>query len=210
VDATQPRGGGKRQPQGGWGIASAVAIVAVVLVVVIGWLSLTGRLAGLQYANVPVVHPYPPAGYYVNPFTGDQRDLVRTADAHEVRSDFDRESQLQLDAFARGDRSLLPQTAAGRYLTTLDGSLQTNTASGILEQEKDNTTSVVVGHLADPNASGVTWCVEQKGSGQTRFVRKSDGSVARTLKFHFTSRYWMQRLGDHYLMVDAMIESVPD
>ena len=60
----------------GGGLLAGLAAGAVFVVAVVGWLSVSGRLAGLQYANVPVVHPYPPAGQYVNPFTGDARDLV--------------------------------------------------------------------------------------------------------------------------------------
>ncbi len=211
MESTRSRAGGRRRLLGGWSLVVAVVLVATLVVGGVAWASLTGRLSSLQYANVPVVHPYPPAGYVVNPFTGDPRDLVNGADAASVRGDFLQESQLQLDAFARGDRSILPQTATGRYLSTLDATLQSNNTSGILEQEQDHNDSVVVGRLADPNApSAITWCVQQRGSGETRFVQKSNGAVTRTLRFHFTSRYWMVRVGRHFLMADAMISSVPD
>ena len=35
------------------------------------------RLGDLRYTNIPLVHPYPPAGFYQNPFNpGDRGDLV--------------------------------------------------------------------------------------------------------------------------------------
>jgi hypothetical protein len=211
VDSTHSRTGGKRQPRGGRGLAVALVLLATLIVAGVGWASLTGRLASLQYANVPIVHPYPRAGLYVNPYTGDPRDLVSSSEAAKVKADFLHESQQQLDAFARGDRSILPQTATGRFLSKLDESLMSNNASGILEQEQDHIDAVVIGRLADPNApSTINWCVEERGSGQTNFVQKSTGSTTRKLSFHFRSRYWMVRVGDRYVMADAMISSVPD
>jgi hypothetical protein len=59
-----------------------VATLLVVLIVsVTTWASLTGNLAGLPYANIPLLHPYPPHGYFVNPFTNDPRDLVNASEA---------------------------------------------------------------------------------------------------------------------------------
>ena len=209
-----PRAGarGKRRPFGGSaGLVVAVVLLATLVVALVGWASLSGRLASLQYTNIPVVHPYPPQGMFVNPYTGDPRDLVSSAEAAKVKADFLRESQLQLNAFARGDRSILPQTATGRFLSKLDESLVSNNASGILEQEQDHIDSVVIGRLADPNApTAINWCVEERGSGQTNFVQRSTGATTRKLSFHFQSRYWMIRVGDRYLMADAMISSVPD
>ena len=63
------------------GRGGGLLLAAVVIVAGLGWLSVSGRLAGIQYANVPIVHPYPPPGQFVNPFTGDPRDLVSSAEA---------------------------------------------------------------------------------------------------------------------------------
>jgi hypothetical protein len=194
-----------------WPLGVGFALLATLVVGVLAWASLSGRLAGLQYTNVPVVHPYPPAGTFVNPFTDDPRDLVSASEAAKVNADFLKGSRLQLDAFARGDISVLPQTAAGRFLSTLEESLMANNARGILEQEQDHTDAVVVGRLTDPNGpTTINWCVEQRGSGETRFVQRSTGITTRKLSFHFRSRYWMVRLGGHYVMADAAISSVPD
>ena len=53
------------------------ASVLVLLWLVFVWLAATGRLAELRYLNVPLLHPYPPAGYVQNPFNpSDKGDLL--------------------------------------------------------------------------------------------------------------------------------------
>ena len=185
-------------------------LVAVVVVAGIGWFSLSGRLAGLQYANIPLVHPFPPPGHFVNPYTGDPRDILSSAEAARVRADLLRDGELQLDALARGDPKMLPQTATGNFLAKLIQSVAANNAKGILEQEQNHLDSVVVGRLTDPADPNVTWCVEERGSGVTTFVEKSTGRPVSKLKFHFQSRFWLARVGDRYLIADALINSVPE
>ena len=64
------------------------ASVLVLLWLVFVWLAATGRLAELRYLNVPLVHPYPPAGYVQNPFNpSDKGDLVSVSEASLVKID---------------------------------------------------------------------------------------------------------------------------
>ncbi len=183
----------------------AGAVLAVVVVAGLGWLSVSGRIAGLQYANVPVVHPYPPAGQYVNPFTGDPRDLVSSTEAAMVRADFLADGKVELDAYARGDASALPQSATGRALLKATHVLAQNTANGVLEQDQVHLDQVIVGRLADPNDSSITWCVREVGSGKLVFVSRATGRVTSSQAVRFDSKYWVSRVGDRYLIADVLI-----
>src|SRR5262245_50747027 len=85
------------------------AIVAVVIgCVFVAAVAVVLRVGDLRLANFPG-HPYPPTGYYRNPFSDDPGDLIDAATAARVRADFQRDGQLEVDAFARGDASLLDQ-----------------------------------------------------------------------------------------------------
>src|SRR5262249_16926944 len=140
-------------------------LVAIVVVAGIGWFSLSGRLADLQYTNVPLVHPYPPAGYFVNPYTGDPRDLLSSAEAARVKTDLMRDGELQLGALAEGNIAILAQTATGNYLAKLNETVAANNAQGVIYREQHELDSIVVGRLQDPNAPAISWCVEERGSG---------------------------------------------
>lgn len=144
MDSTHSRTGGKRQPRGGRGLAVALVLLATLIVAVLGWASLTGRLASLQYANVPIVHPYPPAGFYVNPFTRDQRDLVNANEAQRVKTDFLKDGQIELDAFGRGDPAPLPLAETGRALSKAREVMAQNTARGLVERDEVHPESVTV------------------------------------------------------------------
>jgi hypothetical protein len=193
----------------GGGLLAGLLLTAVVVVAAIGWLSVTGRLAGLQYANIPIVHPYPPAGQFVNPFTGDPRDLVSSSDTAKVKADFLADGKLQLDAYARGDPSALPQTATGRALVKARDVLAQNTAHGVLEQDQVHLDRVIVGRLADPNDSSIDWCVREVGSGTLVLISKTTGRVASSQPIRFDSKYWMSRVGDRYLITDVLITTQP-
>ena len=72
---------------GSWRGVLVAAGVAVLLFAVIIGLAVTGRLGDLKYWSFPG-HPYPPTGYYINPFnSGDKGDLVNSADAARVKAD---------------------------------------------------------------------------------------------------------------------------
>lgn len=191
---------------GSGGRLVAGLLVAIVVVAGIGWFSLSGRLAGLQYANVPLVRPYPPPGHFVNPYTGDPRDILSSAEASKVKADLLRDGELQLDALARGDPSILPQTATGNYLAKLNEVMAANNAQAVVYREQHHLDSIVVGRLADPNSpSSITWCVEERGSGEAAYVSKSSGRSVSSYRFRFQARFWLARVGDRYLIADAEV-----
>jgi hypothetical protein len=188
----------------GSGLLAGLAAAAVVVVAGLGWLSVSGRLAGLQYANVPVVHPYPPAGQYVNPFTGDPRDLVNSSEAAKVKADLLHDGDLQLAALAQGTTTALPQTATGNYLQKLNETVASDNAQGVVYREEHQLSSVVVGRLPDPNApTSISWAVEEHASGQAAYVSKSSGKTVSSYRFRSQARFWLVRVGDRYLVVDA-------
>ncbi len=207
-DAGSRRGGDRASVGGGYraliGVTAAVAIVAV-----IGWGAATGRLAGLQYTNVPLVHPYPPEGYFVNPFTGDRRDLVSSSEAARVRSDFVDDGRMEVDAFARGDGSLLARAETGRALAAARDLIATNAARGVSERADNHVESIVVGRLADPNDASISWVVRETGTATISFVSRTTGVVTQTQRVRFDSRYWMVRSGDRYLIADVDISTQP-
>src|ERR1700682_6745723 len=70
------------------------AAVVLVLWLAFAWLAATGRLAELRYLNVPILHPYPPAGYEQNPFNpGDKGNLINVATAAQEKADAHRDGQ---------------------------------------------------------------------------------------------------------------------
>ncbi len=198
--------GSRRTRRGlrGGGLLAGLVLAAVVVVAGFGWLSVSGRLAGLQYANVPVVHPYPPPGQYVNPFTGDPRDLVSSAEATKVKTDLLRDGDLQLAALAQGSTAVLPQTATGNYLMKLNETVAANNAQGVVYREQHHLDSVVVGRLPDPNApASITWAVEERGSGEAAYVSRSSGKTVSSYRFRTQAKFWLARVGDRYLVADA-------
>ncbi len=190
----------------GGGLLAGLVIGTIVVVAGLGWLSVSGRLAGLQYANVPVVHPYPPRGQFVNPFTGDPRDLVSSAEAAKVKADLLHDGDLQLAALAQGSTTVLPQTATGNYLVKLNETVAADNAQGVVYREQHQLASVVVGRLPDPNAPAtISWAVEERGSGEAAYVSKSSGKTVSSYRGHFRNRFWLARVGDRYLIADAEI-----
>ena len=104
---------------GSWTRTAAVAAVILIAFVVVAVLALTGRMGDLRYANIPLVHPYPPAGYYHNPFNpGDRGDLVNAAEAGRVKADLLHDGDIELRAFEAGDESLLSQAETGKAAPT--------------------------------------------------------------------------------------------
>ncbi len=53
---------------GSWTRVLVTAVVLIALWGAFAWLAVSGRLGELKYLNVPLIHPYPPAGYIQNPF----------------------------------------------------------------------------------------------------------------------------------------------
>ena len=72
---------------GSWARTGVVAAILVLILGSIAALGATGRLGDLRYLNIPLLHPWPPAGYYQNPFNPtDRGDLVNSAEAAKVNA----------------------------------------------------------------------------------------------------------------------------
>jgi len=79
----------------------AAGIILALWAVFIG-LAISGRLGELRYLNVPLLHPYPPAGYVQNPWnTGDKGDLISQSEANQVRADLLKDGPQDSAALAR-------------------------------------------------------------------------------------------------------------
>src|SRR2546423_5893528 len=82
-------------PVGSW---RATLITAALVVVLFGAvIALATAYGPLRHTSFPG-HPYPPAGYVENPFSSNSDDLLSAADVARVRSEFDRDSQIDLRA----------------------------------------------------------------------------------------------------------------
>jgi len=188
------------------------ASVLVLLWLVFVWLAATGRLAELRYLNVPLLHPYPPAGYVENPFNpSDKADLVSISEASRAKADLLADGQTELLAAEKGDVSLLAGAVTGRALDSFTSLIQQNNSQGISERAQNHFDSIVVGHLSDPNDPKIVWAIEEKGTATVLFYSKSTGASLRQTKLRFDSTYWLTVVGNHYLIADALIrtETIP-
>jgi hypothetical protein len=95
---------------GSWRRTAAIAVVIVAVAVVA--VAYFGGLGPLRQASYPG-HPYPPSGYTANPFGGD---LINASDAQRIKEDFLNDGAIELQAFQRGDSSLLAQSDTGSSL----------------------------------------------------------------------------------------------
>jgi len=188
-------------PVGSWRATLITAVVIVALfVVVIGVASTYGPLRPVSFPG----HPFPPAGYVVNPFTNHPDDLLSTSDVARVRAEFDRDSRIDLQAVATGDTGVLSQARTGNALESLRKLIDANNAQGIAEREQVRDDAVTVGQLADPGGpSQVKWCVEERGTGTITYFVKSTGTVVRTQTVPFDYRIWLAQVGDRYLVTDV-------
>ncbi len=195
---------------GSWTRTLAVVAVLLVAFLVVAVLALTGRLGDLRHANIPLVHPYPPAGYYQNPFNpGDRGDLVNASEAQLVRTDLLRDGELELAAFAAGDSSALSDAETGNALKAAEQLMASNNSKGVAEKAQNKLDSIVVGRLADPNDSSIVWCVEEKGSSTITLVDKVTGKTVQTDNIRFQGKYWLIRSGGRYLITDVAITTLP-
>jgi len=191
---------------GSWTRTVAVVAVALVIFGIIGFLAATGRLGDLRYANIPLVHPYPPAGFYQNSFNPtDRGDLINTATAAKVKSDLVADGQIELQATRTGDGSHLTEADAGNNLARLKSVLARNAAGGVTEDFTNQLSKVTVGKLVDPNDRTVTWCVEEIGTSRITYSRTSDGSVVSQQLIKFDDRFWLVDQGGHYLITDVQV-----
>jgi hypothetical protein len=186
-------------------------VAAAILVLILGSiaaLGATGRLGDLRYLNIPLIHPWPPAGYYQNPFDPtDRGDLVSSTEAAKVKADLATDGQIELQATRTGDGSHLTEADTGNNLMRLRSVLARNATEGVTEDFTNQITKVTVGKLADPNDPNVTWCVEEIGTSRITYSRTSDGAVVRTQLTKFDDRFWLVQQSGHYLITDVQVNS---
>jgi hypothetical protein len=193
---------------GSWARTGLAAAILVLILGSIAALGATGRLGDLRHTNIPVIHPWPPAGYYQNPFNPtDRGDVINAAEAAKVKADLLADGQIELQATRTGDGSHLAEADTGNNLVRLRSLLARNAADGVTEDFSNQITKVTVGKLADPNDPTVTWCVEEIGTSRITYTRTSDGSVVRTQLIKFHDRFWLVQQSGHYLITDVLVTS---
>jgi hypothetical protein len=192
-------------PARSWRITAIVA--AVIVLCFVAAILLATNTVDVRHANFPG-HPYPPAGYYVNPFSQDPDDLVNAAQANQVKADLLEDGNIELRALETGDANLLNRSTTGDALAALRKLIDQNSANGVYEKDQSHIDSIVVGRLSDPNRSGVTWCIEEHGTGSVSYISKADGSVRQGAKKRFENRFWLERVGDRYLITDVEVRPV--
>ena len=196
---------------GSWTRVLITAGVLLVLWLAFAWLAATGRLAELRYLNIPLLHPYPPAGYVQNPFNPvDKGDIINVAQAAQVKADLLRDGQLELRAAETGDSTFAQEADTGRALEALTALIQQNNSQGIVERVQNKFDSVVVGHLPDPNDSHVVWAVKETGRATISDLSKSDQSLVRQQVVRFENTFWLVLKGGHYLITDALVQTQPE
>ena len=195
---------------GSWTRTVSVVAAALVVFGIVAGLAATGRLGDLRYANIPLMHPWPPAGYVQNPFDlADRGALVSLADAARVRSDLVADGEIELRAMQAGDAAVLTQSDVGNSLAKLQSVIAQNKAAGITESFQNRLTSARVGKLVDPNDPSVTWCVEEVGTSQITLTATNGGSIVRQYAISFDDKFWMVKRGGRYLITDAQVTSQP-
>jgi len=195
---------------GSWAKTGAVAAVLIVLFAILAGLVFTGRLGDLRYANIPLLHPYPPSGYYLNPFNpGDRGDLINASEAARVKSDLLADGQIELRAVETGDANLVTQADTGNSATALQKVIGQYNAQGIFARQQSTYSAIVVGRLVDPNAPSVKWCIQEKGSATITFLSRATGQVVRQESFQFSDKFWLVQANGRYLITDAQISNQP-
>src|SRR5262245_23244272 len=120
-------------PLGSW---RRTLITAMVLVVLFAAAIAAASVSGpLRHASFPG-HPYPPPGFYINPFTGNPDDLVDANEAGRVRADLLSDGQIELRAVEQGDVNALSQSRTGAALAKVQRIVADNNARGIAEREE--------------------------------------------------------------------------
>ena len=195
---------------GSWTRVVITAAVVLVLWLAFAWLAATGRLAELPYLNVPLLHPYPPAGYVQNPFNpGDKHNLINAAQAGQVKADLLQDGQLELQALAQGDPNLAGQADTGRAKDALLTLIAKNNAAGVIERQQTKLDSAVVGRSPDPSDSSIQWVVEEKGTATISRHSKASDTLVSSQAVRFDAKFWMLKVGNHYLIADVLINSQP-
>ncbi len=193
---------------GSWTRTGLAAVVLVLILGSIAVLGATGRLSDLRYLNIPLIHPWPPAGNYQNPFNPtDRGDIINASQAAKVKSDLVEDGQVELKAYRASDGSLLDGADTGNRLVKLRAALVQNHAAGVSEDFTNQLTSVRVGKLADPNDASVTWCVEEVGTSRITLTNAANGQTIRQYTIRFDDKFWMVLVGGRYLITDAEVQS---
>ena len=193
---------------GSWARTGLAAAVLILILGSIAFLGATGRLGDLRYLNVPLLHPWPPDGYYQNPFNPtDRGDIVNASQAAKVKSDLLADGQVELQAYRASDGSLLDSADTGNRLIRLRAALTQNHAAGVSEDFTNQLISVRVGKLADPNDAAVTWCVEEVGTSRITLTSTADGKIIRQYTIRFDDKFWMVSVGGRYLITDAEVHA---
>ena len=193
---------------GSWTRTGLAAVVLVLILGSIAVLGATGQLSDLRYLNIPLIHPWPPAGNYQNPFNPtDRGDIVNASQAAKVKSDLVEDGQVELKAYRSSDGSLLDGADTGNRLVKLRAALVQNHAAGVSEDFTNQLTSVRVGKLADPNDASVTWCVEEVGTSRITLTNAANGQTIRQYTIRFDDKFWMVLVSGRYLITDAEVQS---
>ena len=193
---------------GSWTRTGLAAVVLVLILGGIAVLGATGQFSDLRYPNIPLIHPWPPAGHYQNPFNPtDRGDIVDASQAAKVKSDLVEDGQVELKAYQASDGSLLDGADTGNRLVKLRAALVQNHAAGVSEDFTNQLTSVRVGKLADPNDASVTWCVEEVGTSRITLTNAANGQTIRQYTIRFDDKFWMVLVGGRYLIADAEVQS---
>ena len=193
---------------GSWTRTGLAAVVLVLILGSIAVLGATGQLSDLRYLNIPLIHPWPPAGNYQNPFNPtDRGDIINASQAAKVKSDLGEDGQVELKAYQASDGSLLDGADTGNRLVKLRAALVQNHAAGVSEDFTNQLTSVRVGKLADPNDASVTWCVEEVGTSRITLTNAANGQTIRQYTIRFDDKFWMVLVGGRYLITDAEVQS---
>jgi hypothetical protein len=193
---------------GSWTRTGLAAVVLVLILGSIAVLGATGQLSDLRYLNIPLIHPWPPAGNYQNPFNPtDRGDIINASQAAKVKGDLVEDGQVELKAYQASDGSLLDGADTGNRLVKLRAALVQNHAAGVSEDFTNQLTSVRVGKLADPNDASVTWCVEEVGTSRITLTNAANGQTIRQYTIRFDDKFWMVLVSGRYLITDAEVQS---
>src|SRR5260370_34094872 len=119
---------------GSWARTGLAAAVLVLILGSIAVLGATGPLGDLRHMNIPLIHPWPPAGYYQNPFNPtDRGDVINSAEATKVKADLLTDGLIELEATRTGDGSHLNEADTGNNLGRRRPLPARNAADGVTE-----------------------------------------------------------------------------
>jgi hypothetical protein len=178
---------------------------SIILLAFAGLIAAATTFGDLRHANFPG-HPYPPSGFYRNPFSGPD-DLVNSAEASRVKADLLTDGQIEIRALLSGDASTLAQSTTGNALVALRKIIDDNNARGLYERDASRVDSIIVGRLQDPADPRAMWCVEEHGSGSVTYLTKLGGQVQLVQNVTFSNKFWLVKVGQRYLITDVEVRT---